>query len=61
MTHTLAWLRTDLRLHDNPALSAAAADGTVTALYMPAPGQWRAHAEAPVKVSPTHRPDLSKL
>ncbi|OZI63763.1 deoxyribodipyrimidine photo-lyase [Bordetella genomosp. 1] len=50
MTHTLAWLRTDLRLHDNPALSAAAADGTVTALYMPAPGQWRAHAEAPVKV-----------
>ncbi|MCZ8399089.1 deoxyribodipyrimidine photo-lyase [Achromobacter ruhlandii] len=36
--HTLIWLRTDLRLHDNPALAAAAADGTVTALFIAAPG-----------------------
>ncbi|MCG2601237.1 MAG: deoxyribodipyrimidine photo-lyase, partial [Achromobacter sp.] len=36
--HTLIWLRTDLRLHDNPALAAAAQAGTVTALFIAAPG-----------------------
>ena len=50
MTHTLAWLRTDLRLHDNPALAAAAKGGTVTALFMPAPAQWRSHGDAAVKI-----------
>ncbi|WP_373797988.1 deoxyribodipyrimidine photo-lyase, partial [Achromobacter insuavis] len=48
--HTLIWLRTDLRLHDNPALAAAAQAGTVTALFIAAPGQWRRHGEAPAKV-----------
>ena len=37
--NTLIWLRTDLRLHDNPALAAAAANGTATALFIAAPGQ----------------------
>ncbi|WP_241119359.1 deoxyribodipyrimidine photo-lyase, partial [Achromobacter xylosoxidans] len=48
--HTLIWLRTDLRLHDNPALAAAAAEGTATALFIAAPGQWRLHGDAPAKV-----------
>ncbi len=48
--NTLLWLRTDLRAHDNPALAAAAAGGTVTALFLAAPGQWRLHGDAPAKV-----------
>jgi len=48
--NTLLWLRTDLRAHDNPALAAAARDGTVTALFLAAPGQWRMHGDAPAKV-----------
>ncbi len=48
--NTLLWLRTDLRAHDNPALAAAAAGGTVTALFLAAPGQWRQHGDAPAKV-----------
>ncbi|WP_290631531.1 deoxyribodipyrimidine photo-lyase [Aquisalimonas sp.] len=37
MTTTLVWLRRDLRLHDNPALSAAAAAGAVLPVYIHAP------------------------
>ncbi|RPJ88453.1 deoxyribodipyrimidine photo-lyase, partial [Achromobacter xylosoxidans] len=48
--NTLLWLRTDLRAHDNPALAAAAEAGTVTALFLAAPGQWRLHGDAPAKV-----------
>ncbi|CAB3897123.1 Deoxyribodipyrimidine photo-lyase [Achromobacter anxifer] len=48
--NTLLWLRTDLRAHDNPALAAAASGGTVTALFLAAPGQWRQHGDAPAKV-----------
>ncbi|HEU5265792.1 MAG TPA: deoxyribodipyrimidine photo-lyase, partial [Jatrophihabitans sp.] len=33
MTSVL-WLRRDLRLHDHPALHAAAADGPVVALFV---------------------------
>ncbi|WP_240905326.1 deoxyribodipyrimidine photo-lyase [Bordetella hinzii] len=47
---TLVWLRSDLRLHDNPALAAAAAQGPVRAVFLAAPGQWRAHGDAPAKV-----------
>lgn len=47
---TLIWFRTDLRTQDNPALSAALADGTACALFMPAPGQWRRHGDAPAKI-----------
>ncbi len=41
---TLLWLRQDLRLHDNPALIAAAHDGDVVPVYIlddDAPGAWK--------------------
>lgn len=47
---TLLWFRTDLRVHDNPALSAAMAQDATVALFMPAPGQWRTHGDAPAKI-----------
>ena len=42
-TPTLLWLRQDLRLHDHPALIAAAAAGPVIPVYVlddDAPGEW---------------------
>jgi deoxyribodipyrimidine photo-lyase len=49
-TMQLIWLRSDLRLHDNTALSAAAARGPCVAVYLPSPQQWLAHDDAPCKV-----------
>ncbi|MBC3364696.1 deoxyribodipyrimidine photo-lyase [Pseudomonas sp. SWRI154] len=46
----LIWLRSDLRLHDNTALASAAARGPCVAVYLPSPGQWRAHDDAPCKI-----------
>ncbi|MGE8150551.1 deoxyribodipyrimidine photo-lyase [Pseudomonas vancouverensis] len=46
----LIWLRSDLRLHDNTALSAAAARGPTVAVYLLSPQQWLAHDDAPCKV-----------
>jgi deoxyribodipyrimidine photo-lyase len=46
----LIWLRSDLRLHDNTALSAAAARGPTVAVYMLSPEQWLAHDDAACKV-----------
>jgi deoxyribodipyrimidine photo-lyase len=46
----LIWFRTDLRAQDNPALTAALDDGPAIALFMPAPGQWRMHGDAPAKI-----------
>ena len=46
----LIWLRSDLRLHDNTALSAAAARGQTVAVYLLSPEQWLAHDDAPCKV-----------
>ncbi|MEJ5059811.1 MULTISPECIES: deoxyribodipyrimidine photo-lyase [unclassified Pseudomonas] len=46
----LIWLRSDLRLHDNTALSAAAARGPCVAVYLLSPEQWQAHDDAPCKV-----------
>ncbi|MBK5513862.1 deoxyribodipyrimidine photo-lyase [Pseudomonas sp. TH15] len=46
----LIWLRSDLRLHDNTALSAAAARGPTVAVYLLSPEQWREHDDAPCKV-----------
>ncbi|TLX56437.1 hypothetical protein DN824_15715 [Stutzerimonas nosocomialis] len=46
----LYWLRTDLRVSDNTALSAAMAAGPTVALYLITPGQWRSHDDAPCKV-----------
>jgi len=46
----LIWLRSDLRLHDNTALSAATTRGPCVAVYLPSPEQWRSHDDAPCKV-----------
>jgi deoxyribodipyrimidine photo-lyase len=47
----LHWFRTDLRVTDNPGLSAAQSSGLpVVALYIATPGQWQAHDDAPVKL-----------
>ncbi|HSC84587.1 MAG TPA: deoxyribodipyrimidine photo-lyase [Pseudomonas sp.] len=46
----LLWLRSDLRVHDNSALSAALAAGPTIALYMLSPQQWLEHDDAPCKV-----------
>jgi len=44
------WLRTDLRLADQPALAAARASGPAYALYIISPTQWQTNSEAPVKL-----------
>src|SRR5689334_16416090 len=49
-TMQVIWLRSDLRLHDNTALSAAAARGPSVAVYLLSPQQWLAHDDAPCKV-----------
>ena len=49
-TMQLIWLRSDLRLHDNTALAAAAARGPTVAVYLLSPEQWQAHDDAPCKV-----------
>lgn len=46
----LIWLRTDLRVDDNHALSAACARGPTLALWLASPGQWQAHDDAACKV-----------
>lgn len=46
----LIWLRSDLRLHDNTALSAAVQRGPTVAVYLLSPEQWLAHDDAPCKV-----------
>ncbi|WP_248794871.1 deoxyribodipyrimidine photo-lyase [Pseudomonas sp. MWU13-2105] len=46
----LLWLRTDLRLHDNTALAAAAGQGPTVAVYLVTPGQWQLHDDAACKV-----------
>lgn len=52
MTHTLIWLRQDLRCADNTALAAACADdnAATTALYCITPGQWQQHDVAGVRI-----------
>ena len=49
-TMQLIWLRSDLRLLDNTALSAAAARGPCVAVYVLSPQQWLEHDDAPCKV-----------
>ncbi|MGN8275113.1 deoxyribodipyrimidine photo-lyase [Pseudomonas sp. SMN5] len=46
----LVWLRSDLRVHDNTALAAAAARGPCVAVYLTSPAQWRTHDDAPCKI-----------
>ena len=51
MSQHLVWLRTDLRLLDNPALFSAAESGHVTALFLLTPEQWQIHGIAPRKIA----------
>ncbi|WP_449429852.1 deoxyribodipyrimidine photo-lyase [Pseudomonas putida] len=46
----LIWLRNDLRIDDNTALSAACERGPTIALWLASPGQWQAHDDAACKV-----------
>ena len=43
MTRTLMWFRSDLRVHDNRALAAAAARGPVVAVFLRALPHWQRH------------------
>jgi deoxyribodipyrimidine photo-lyase len=51
MSQHLVWLRTDLRILDNPALFSAAESGHVTALFLLTPEQWQIHGIAPRKIA----------
>ena len=46
----LVWLRNDLRIDDNTALSAAAGKGPTIAVWIASPEQWQRHDEAACKV-----------
>ena len=46
----LTWLRSDLRIDDNTALSASTERGPTIALWLVSPGQWQAHDDAACKV-----------
>lgn len=46
----LIWLRSDLRITDNTALSAACECGPTVALWVASPGQWLEHDDAACKV-----------
>ncbi len=49
--HNIVWFRSDLRVHDNPALDAAMQRGSVVAIYMLAQKQWDHHFVSPAKRS----------
>ncbi len=46
----LVWLRSDLRVHDNTALSQAAARGPVVAVVIPCYAQWMTHGHGANKL-----------
>ena len=46
----LMWFRTDLRVHDNSALTAAMQAGPTLAVFLISPGQWLIHDDAACKV-----------
>lgn len=46
----LIWFRTDLRVRDNTALTAAMQAGPALAVYLISPGQWKTHDDAPCKI-----------
>ncbi|MFD2228778.1 deoxyribodipyrimidine photo-lyase [Alkalimarinus sediminis] len=47
--HNIVWFRSDLRVYDNPALSAAMQSGSVVAVYLLAQNQWHQHSLSPAK------------
>lgn len=53
---SLVWFRNDLRVADNPALTAACHEaGPVRACFFITPGQWREHDWSPARVQLIHR------
>ncbi|MDN3525125.1 deoxyribodipyrimidine photo-lyase [Halomonas sabkhae] len=55
MTPRLIWFRSDLRVHDNTALSRAAAEGPVVAVFLRSTPQWRRHGHGANKLDFWHR------
>ncbi|MCB8888470.1 deoxyribodipyrimidine photo-lyase [Vreelandella malpeensis] len=51
----LVWFRTDLRVHDNTALAAAAAQGPVVAVFLRSVEQWQRHGHGANKIDFWHR------
>ena len=47
----LVWLRSDLRVGDNPALYNASRNGGVIAIYLLFPQQWKKQGDSPSKLS----------
>lgn len=45
----ILWLRRDLRIHDNPALSEALRLGATKAIFISTPKQWSKHNLAPIQ------------
>ncbi|MCL7928564.1 deoxyribodipyrimidine photo-lyase [Halomonas llamarensis] len=50
MARQLVWFRSDLRIHDNSALAAAAAKGPVVAVFLRSITQWQAHGHGANKL-----------
>lgn len=50
MNLQLVWLRSDLRIHDNSALAAAAANGPVVAVFLRSVAQWQTHGHGATKL-----------
>ncbi|WP_249978979.1 deoxyribodipyrimidine photo-lyase [Vreelandella olivaria] len=50
MNLQLVWLRSDLRIHDNSALAAAAAKGPVVAVFLRSVQQWQSHGHGANKI-----------
>lgn len=50
MSYQLVWLRTDLRVADNPALYNAMSQGPTLALYLVTPEQWQQHQDSQNKL-----------
>ncbi|CAM3811803.1 deoxyribodipyrimidine photo-lyase [Vreelandella rituensis] len=50
MALQLIWLRSDLRIHDNSALAAAAENGPVVAVFLRSLAQWRVHGHGTNKL-----------
>ncbi|MGR4066688.1 deoxyribodipyrimidine photo-lyase [Halomonas sp. LR3S48] len=55
MTCSLMWFRSDLRVHDNTALAAAARRGPVIAVFLRSTSQWQRHGHGVNKLDFWHR------
>ncbi|MFM9270786.1 deoxyribodipyrimidine photo-lyase [Halomonas elongata] len=55
MPPSLIWFRSDLRVHDNTALAAAASEGPVVAVFLRSTAQWLEHGHGANKLDFWHR------